>query len=208
MTARPLPKSPAGEDDWDAAIADWLSGIFLAAPSAETVESYRRGLGSELLESLWNEPAYRSGVAAMRQALDPAETASVLSRRLSMTFTHLFDGVGGPRTVPLYESAHVGVSRRVSQAPAGEMDMLLRRFELLPDPSHSGPPDHLSIELALLACIIRRGTDGGAEKEFLDRHLLVWVPTLAALCADADRTGFYAGPRVWLALSSGLARPL
>lgn len=189
--------SPAAETaadaEWGATIADWLAGLFLAPPSAETIESYRRGLGADLLFSLAQEPACQPGVAAMRQALTTGETATILVRHLNTTFTHLFDGVGGPRTVPPYESANVGASGRMAQAPAGEMDRLLRRFELQPGPVHCGPSDHLSIELALLAFLIRRDAEDGVEAEFLDRHLLVWLPTLASRCVEADRTGFYSG---------------
>jgi TorA maturation chaperone TorD len=55
------------------------------------------------------------------------------------------------------------------------------------------PPDHLSIELALLARLIRHGTGYQPQATLLDDHLMVWAPIFADRCQECDRTGFFAG---------------
>jgi len=55
------------------------------------------------------------------------------------------------------------------------------------------PSDHLSIELALLARLIRHHAGDHAQVALLDDHLLVWTSLFADGCRDADGTGFYAG---------------
>ena len=50
--------------------------------------------------------------------------------------------------------------------------------------------DHVAIELSAMAWLLDR--DPAATLEFLDTHLLNWVPAFAAQCATADTTGCYA----------------
>jgi TorA specific chaperone len=129
----------------------------------------------------------------MRSALDAEGSAAAVARQLAAAFTQLFDGVGGTKTVPLYESAYVGVSGRLFQAATGDMEKLLRQSDVSTDDAFREPSDHLAIELALLAWLIRRDADCRGQAALLDDHLLVWVPAFADRCRQCDPTGFYAG---------------
>lgn len=178
---------------WNASIAEWLAGIFAAAPTADTVISYRGRMGATLFASLAQDATRVAGARRMQSALDIEAPAAVLAPELAAAFTHLFDGVGGGKTVPPYESAHVGASGRLFQAPTDAMEKLLRRSDLSTDEAFREPSDHLSIELALLARLIRHDSDHETQAALLDDHLLVWVPRFADRCRAYDRTGFYAG---------------
>jgi TorA-specific chaperone len=178
---------------WNASIAEWLAGIFVAPPTTNTIVSCREGLGATLFEALAEEPGCGAGAQRMQSALNVEGSAAAVARKLAAAFTELFDGVGGTKTVSLYESAHVSVSGRLFQAPSGDMERLLRQSDLSTDDAFREPPDHLSIELALLARLIRRDEDPQAQTALLDDHLLVWVPDFADRCRECDRTGFYAG---------------
>jgi len=177
---------------WNASIAEWLAGIFAAAPTADTVISYRERMGATLFASLAQDATCVAGARRMQSALDVEAPAATLARELAAAFTKLFDGVGGRTTVPPYESAHVSASGRLFQAPADEMEKLLRQSDVSINAAFREPSDHLSVELALLASLIRRGTDQ-VQAALLDDHLLVWVPSFADRCRESDRTGFYAG---------------
>jgi TorA specific chaperone len=187
----------APETGWHASILEWLAGLFMAPLSANAVESYRAGLGAVFLDDLACEPRCASGVQRIRSALTPEDPLPEVARRLAIAFTLLFDGVDGPNTVSPYESAHVGPSGRLFQAPAGDMNRLLRQWNMSVDDAFREPPDHLSVELALLAQLMRRGVGHRAQAALLDDHLLTWVPIFARRCCNADRTGFYAGA-VWV----------
>jgi len=178
---------------WNASIAEWLAGIFVAPPTADTVVSYRDAIGATLFEALAEEPGCAAGAQRMRSALLSEGSAAAVARQLAAAFTQLFDGVGGAKTVSLYESAYVGVSGRLFQAATGDMERLLRQSDVATDDAFREPSDHLSIELALLAWSIRHGTDRQAQAALLDDHLLVWVPAFADRCRQYDRTDFYAG---------------
>jgi TorA-specific chaperone len=181
------------DSGWDASIAEWLAGIFVVPPTTDTIVSYREGIGKTLFEALAEEPGYTAGAQRMQSALNAEESSAGVTRQLAAAFTQLFDGVGGAKTVSLYESTYVSVSGRLFQAASGEMEKLLRQSDVSTDDSFREPSDHLSIELALLAWSIRHDADRQAQAALLDDHLLVWVPAFADLCRQCDRTGYYAG---------------
>jgi TorA-specific chaperone len=178
---------------WNASIAEWLAGIFVAPPTIDTIVSYRGEIGATLFEALAAEPGCAAGAQRMQSALNAEMSAAAVARQLAIAFTQLFDGVGGAKTVSLYESAYVGVSGRLFQAASGDMEKLLRQSDVSTDDAFREPSDHLSIELALLARSIRHDADRQAQAALLDDHLLVWVPAFADRCRQYDRTGFYAG---------------
>jgi TorA specific chaperone len=177
----------------DAPIAEFLAGLFVAPLSADAVASCRDGLGADFLDILVDAFPCASGVHMMRSALLTEASPGAVAHRLAIAFTVLFDGVGGHRTVSPYESAHVGSSGRLFQAPVSDMAGLLRQADVSIADTVCEPPDHLSIELALLARLMRSGASRAAEAVLLDDHLLAWVPEFADRCRAADSTGFYAG---------------
>jgi TorA-specific chaperone len=178
---------------WNASIAEWLAGIFVAPPTTDTIVSYREAVGATLFEALAAEPGCAAGAGRMQSALKSEMSATAVARQLAAAFAQLFDGVGGAKTVSLYESAYVGVSGRLFQAATGDMEELLRQSDVSTDDAFREPSDHLSIELALLAWSIRHDADRQAQAALLDDHLLVWVPAFADRCRQYDRTDFYAG---------------
>jgi TorA-specific chaperone len=197
MSAARAPNQASDDGGWHALIADFLAGLFLAPPSADAIASYRDGLGAMFFDALAQEPACAAGTRQMQSAVSNDASPVAVARTLAVAFAHLFDGVDGPRTVPLYESAYVSQSGRLFQESVGDMDALLRQLEVSTSDACVEPADHLSIELALLARLIRgddiAGTFGHGEAALLDLHLLVWAPIFVERCCDADRTGFYAG---------------
>jgi TorA-specific chaperone len=186
-------KAVSSGSGWNASIADWLAGIFVAPPTADMVANFREEMGETLFEALAEDPGWAAGTQRMRSALNVEGSAAAVARKLSVAFTQLFDGVGGCKTAALYESAHVCASGRLFQAPADDMARLLRQLDVSVDDGFREPPDHLSIELALLARLMRHDADTQAQAALLDGHLLVWVPMFADRCRECDRTGFYAG---------------
>ncbi len=181
------------ESDWQATLAEWLAGLFLAPLTAEAIISYRDGLGAVLLEELEHEPGCYDGARLMQVALTGTQTSGTLARELSTAFMRLFEGVGGPRTVSPFESAHTSPRGRLFQAPAAAVDRLLAQTSLVLTGGIGEPADHLSVELALLAHMLRDCAGWPETALLLDRHLLNWVPGFARAVQHADTTGFYAG---------------
>jgi len=152
----------------------------------------RDGLGASFLNALAFQPECGVGAMRMRAILRTGDDPYEVERRLSIEFSLLFDGVGGPRTVSPYESAYSSPSSRILQGPTSEMNELLRHANASIHRSSNEPADHLSIELALLARMMREGASNRDQATLLDYHLLAFTPIFAARCSDVDRTGFYA----------------
>jgi TorA-specific chaperone len=193
LNAALAPKTFSQDPGWNASIAEWLAGIFAAPLTADAVVSYRGETGAMLLKSIAEDVGCVAGARHMQSALDIEAPAATLANELAAAFTQLFDGVGGSKTVSLYESAYVSVSGRLFQAPSGDIGKLLRQSDLSANDAFHEPSDHLSIELALLAWLIRHDADRQMQGALLDDHLLVWAPIFADRCRQYDPTGFYAG---------------
>ena len=105
MTPVPNHPGPLVAGDWDATVTDWLASLFLAPPTADTVTSYRHGLGAMLLEELKHHPGCHDGAGLMQAALTSPRTPAMLARQLGTAFMQLFEGAGGPadRNPPLGE---------------------------------------------------------------------------------------------------------
>jgi DMSO reductase family type II enzyme chaperone len=109
----------------------------------------------------------------------------------------LFD-VGLPQpVVPLFESAHD--KRHPAQEIALENTYFYEVLGLKSDPA-IGVPDYLITQLEFLAAVsftqenssdaATRGSLARAKSEFLERHLLNWVPTAAAKLRKTEAPGF------------------
>ncbi len=164
----------------------------------EFVASHRRGRGSEILCDLAEDPELAHGVALIRKALDGTDDDTTVAARLGRSFGLLFEGIGGPDTVPPYESAfRQGGAWRLFQAPTAEMDALLAEQDLSVSPDTSMPADHLAIELALTAHAVAAGDEAAAAA--MVQRLAGWIPAFADACVVADDEGFWAGVAAILA---------
>jgi TorA-specific chaperone len=177
---------------------NWLAALFAVPPTPECVASYRRGPGAEMLCDLAKDPGLAHGVALLREALDTAADDTTVAGQLGRSFGLLFEGIGGPDTVPPYESAfRPGGTWRLFQAPTAEMDALLAERDLSVSPDSSIPADHLAIELALTAHVAAAGDEAAATAMF--ERLAGWISAFADACVDADGEGFWAGAATVLA---------
>jgi len=187
-----------------AIVYEWLSSLFIAPLSAAQIAAYRSGAGAELLAALGEEPSLAPGIAAIRHALEafPAEARAGIT--LNHAYVSLFLGAGGPETVPPYESVYGSEFARVCQEPMVRMEALLRRLGLRVGADCREPADHLAIELAAQAALLRRLDRADSEADRCDSRellcsMLGWIPDFATLCQKLDRTGFYAGAAAVLA---------
>lgn len=180
---------------------DWLAGLFSAPPTPESVLALRSVEGGMALNALSELSGCPDAAAAMRSAL-LGETPASVERTLASTYTYLFDGVGGPETVALCESAYTGVFPRLYGQASDDMRRLLDSMSVTTVSSFREPPDHLSVELGLLARAMRFGQI--AAVQLLLEKLLRWVPCVAARLNKADATGFYQGAARILVVLLGL----
>jgi TorA-specific chaperone len=190
MRADPFDVADRATDPY-AAIADWLAALFMMPPAVETIAACRSADGDLLLVAMGHELGSTAGIERMRIALSSGGSVADSSRQLSRAYMLLFEGPGGPATVALCESAYEAAHGRLFQQPTEDVESLLRDLDLAVASGCREPADHVSIQLSLLARLLRSGD--GQRLGTLRERLLAWTPRFAAACNQVDPTGFYSG---------------
>lgn len=156
------------------------------------------------------DQALAAETAAFVDALHSALGADAASDALSIEFTRLFGGIsesyGGP---PPFES--VARSGNWGGDIALAVVAAYADADIAPPLPDASPPDHLAAELRFLAIACHREAEAwraddtpaamewlGREGDFLDRHVLRWVPEYCRQAAGMAETPFY---RALLALT-------
>ena len=164
-----------------AAALRWMAGLFQAPPGPEGLAALR-----QLLPTLAGDAALGPPLARMADRLTALDDPV---RQLGIAFNRLFVGAGGPETVAPYESAQAEPQGRLFGTAAAEMTALLARLDLRVADGLGEPPDHLAVELQLLARLVAAGDP---QEKLLLHRLRGWVPRFRDACAAHDPTGFYA----------------
>jgi len=172
----------------DATIFEWLAGLFAAAPAPEAVADLRRGAAAAAIDRLAADPRLAPALRALSAAIAAGGSDEAAAHRLSRAWGRLFLGLGGPETVPPYESAFHG-DGRLFQAPTAEMDRLLADHDLAVGAEVREPADHLAIELALAAHLT--AADHPDRRRLVGR-LAAWVPRFRDALGARDETGLWS----------------
>jgi TorA-specific chaperone len=182
--------------DVAAGAAAWLAGIFIAPLTLYAVAEQLSSAGTSLLAAMGDALHCQPSTDGMRLALTGSASVRATMSHLGRAYTRLFEGVSGPATIPLYESAYTAMGNRLFQASTGQIESLLQRRGLSVARECGEPPDHLSVELALLSSAMRDGDRSVVH--LVNEHLSSWVPKFCAQCEVRDTTGYYGGAAVLL----------
>lgn len=182
-----------------AAMYGFLSAVYRSEISAETLAQVR----AQVSEETGGEEG--RGYALLRRFFweTAGEAPGVVEKELAADYAGLFLSVG--RTpVPPFESVYTSEGRLIMQRARDEVLALYREEGLGRSDSFKEPEDHIAIELEFMGFLCQKalhalsaGNKEAAQaalekqKDFLTRHLLVWVPQF---CADIERsaaTDFY-----------------
>lgn len=119
---------------------------------------------------------------------------------LNIESTRLFEGPGQPATPP-YASFYLNEGRLMGSAALAARRAYLA-WNARPRDDGRVPPDHLALELGFMAHLAHAAagaSDGEAARshsdsaEFLDEHLLTWVPRFGDEVARATSHPFFVG---------------
>lgn len=158
-----------------------LAAVFRAEPTVALI----REIKSPAFSSMLSELGFPLGGAFQERP------SSDLAADLALEYTRLFIGPG-PRISP-HESLHVEMGGASENMLWGRKTVAVKRFieatGLEYDDSFSGLPDHISAEFELMAKLAERESTSWsagdeqdaswcreAQREFLDEHILAWVP--------------------------------
>jgi TorA maturation chaperone TorD len=178
-----------------------LAEFFLTCPSQALVERLRENLAGLACDADVNPLA--AGLAAVRDALPEHADAAAIDQ-LAIEYTRLFGGISPSYGLPPpYESV-----QRETAAPA-ELAVMVSTcysdagFAVI---DQAVPPDHLGVELKFMAMLchteIQEWQHNNAEKSmqllgrqrnFLDDHVLKWVPDYLRLVQAQAQHVFFRG---------------
>jgi TorA maturation chaperone TorD len=131
-----------------------------------------------------------------------------LEEIVSVEHTRLFRGVKQNYSPPPpYESVYVEEEGRVFGDVSIQVQSIYRQFGVdLIKEMRGEPPDHLSLELEFMYSLCEQEADAwkrgnedeahrliSAEKNFLEEHLMAWLPAFSAKQKRFNRIGFFSG---------------
>lgn len=177
-------------------VSRWAAALLLDPPGTDALAAYATQEGNALLAALRADPALGQTGEALAALIEAPDGLEVAASRLAAEHSRAFL-VGGPQAVPPYASVWRSQKGLLWQEPARQMAGLLREAGLVIETGTPEPPDHLAIQLNLLATLLEREAEGGKTPipaaEFAREHVLSWAPALATALGRGRGTAFYAG---------------
>lgn len=182
----------------------WLSGFFARELETSTLDFYSTAQGEAFLAVLAANPALRPLVSALQDLSGDKDQVASNLLDLRSAYARLFLGGGGLRSAPPYHSAYASGTGLLYQAQMVEMAELLKELDLSIVTSLKEPPDHIAIQLSVLAELADRAAHHAStdyhqvqrqaklqQIAFMDRHILSWLPAFRDDCAAHDSSRFY-----------------
>ncbi len=164
----------------------WLAQFFLAPPDLAMLERYRQDEGQRVLDACETLPALVPVARMIRDRTAPGRDLRAEQAAFRKAFGAAFD-IGGPRSAPPYASVYLSDTGRLYQAPAQEMFRILKNLHRRMPAGINEAPDHVSVQLHVAAELCARESDGQPLPvpvcDFLEHHLLSWLPAFSRRCA-------------------------
>ncbi len=164
--------------------------VFTESPFAETQPDVTGGLA--LLEK-WS------------QAYQQDSYPDSMLKELQVDYTNLFTGMRKFPVAP-WESVYFNEERLVFQEQTMDVRAWYRRYGLEVINLKKEPDDHIGLELTFVAHLARLGLAAleagdepefaallAAQRDFLAKHLFLWVPLWCGQILEFARTDFYRG---------------
>lgn len=183
----------------------WLSGFFAREIEIEILNFYRTTEGNAFLDELEAEPCFLPLISAVRGIIEDEEALHTRLLDLRSVYAKLFLGAGGRRSAPPYHSAYASDKGLLFQSQMTEMADILRELDLSVVTSMKEPPDHIAVQLNVMAELAARSAldeyqlsaperaqASRRQIAFMDGHLLSWLPAFRDDCAAHDPSQFYA----------------
>ncbi|EHQ90617.1 TorD/DmsD family molecular chaperone [Desulfosporosinus youngiae] len=185
---------------------DFLRRTFLVEPS----QDYLRSLSENQLVSAFpfqeEDPELAEGTAKVQDYLNTQDVLSAEGYdRLHWDYTRLFIG---PYSLPAppWESAYLNKDKLLFQEETRRVRLAYLKYGFLPKHYQQEADDHLGLELDFMYQLanltvekaVVGDLDGFKEllqdqADFLEQHLLLWVPAFAKNVRLSANTGFYQG---------------
>ncbi|SDY46404.1 TorD/DmsD family molecular chaperone [Tindallia californiensis] len=108
---------------------------------------------------------------------------------LGVEYAHIFIM---PEGVKAYESVYRSKDQLVMQEPWEKVRAFYLNHGLKIEGKKRHPEDHASVELAFMALLLENKQTEEVQKEFLNQHILCWMPQLFKDIKSNPKADFYA----------------
>ncbi len=179
----------------------WFSSVFAREQDRASWELQTSPEFLELLEERAAAFELGEGAAALAEYLGEHAEGDLdeLLLTLAVDYAQLFIGPG-PGQAPPFESVYTSEDGRLYGDAYAKVVETLHREGIAVDKTFSAPADHVAVELAVMAHLIDRvsegaelpaGADPEADAAFLASHVLPWFPRWLAQVEAHAKTPFY-----------------
>jgi TorA maturation chaperone TorD len=182
-----------------AGVYTFLSAVYGVEVNKDVLAELREQLSGE------SEEEEDAGYALMRRFFEETseEEASAVETELAADYASLFLSMGR-KPVPPYESVFTSEERLVMQRARDEVLALYREEGLGRVEGFREPEDHIAIEMEFMGYLCQKAMESlegddteearaylQKQKDFLEKHLMVWVPQFCRDVQEVARTDFY-----------------
>ncbi|RZN60639.1 molecular chaperone [Methanonatronarchaeum sp. AMET6-2] len=141
----------------------------------------------------WLTDEMISGFRLIESYMDGRDDPEAIKNELDSEFTSLFLGPVEKEVIP-YESYYVDGELRSDSLL--EVKRFLRQIEYGKTDNFSKTEDHVAFEFDVMRHLCERVLGGEEEavlhqREFLEDHILVWVPDMCSDLVESDESEFY-----------------
>lgn len=179
----------------------WLSSLFAAELTDDELNKYHSPEIRSFLTGLGENPSLSEPIKTFTDALNRLQVREDAQLELSADFCDLFLKTDKHGALP-YASMYIGESGLLNDKPAQDMAELLAKHGIAVNKDLNEPADHLAIELDFLGNLIIRSNElendahmNGAlldQADFINTHLMTWLPRFVQKCQQFDEFGFYS----------------
>lgn len=179
----------------------WLSSLFAQELTEDELTAYHTAEIRGFISGLGENPQLTDATSALIQSLNLLQDRADVQLELSADFCGLFLTTAKNAALP-YASLYIGTEGLLNGKPAQQMDQLMKSKGITKREGFNEPADHLALELDFLGNLIVRSNKIDSDeqfelalseqKQFIEQHLLTWVPQFSAKCRQYDEFGFYA----------------
>ncbi|WGI16824.1 molecular chaperone TorD family protein [Methanonatronarchaeum sp. AMET-Sl] len=141
----------------------------------------------------WLDEKMVKGFDLIKEFMDSHDDADLIKDELDREFTSLFLGPVKKEVIP-YESFYVDGELRDDSLL--EVKKFLRKIQYGKADGFSKTEDHIAFEFDVMRHLCDRVLDGDEDavmyqREFLEDHILVWVPEMCSDLVESDESSFY-----------------
>ncbi|CAH8197286.1 molecular chaperone TorD [Vibrio aestuarianus] len=179
----------------------WLSSLFVKELTEQELEQYHTQVIRSFLTGLGDNQTLKPAIDKLVDALNRLMNREDAQLELAADFCDVFLKSNKDSALP-YASIYIDQSGLLNAEPAKAMTELMASHNIAVSTSLNEPADHIAIELDFLGNLIIRSNELEQEQhldqafveqyEFIQQHILSWVPQFSLRCQQIDQFGFYS----------------